>query len=59
MLKFLLKIKYIFHIDLVRRLPRADVLLICHDADRGFELNGKKYAHLLDSINEMLISECI
>ena len=57
MLKFLLKIKYIFHIDLVRRLPRADVLLICHDADRGFELNGKKYAHLLDSINERLIAE--
>lgn len=57
MLKSLQKIKHIFSIDDTSRMPSADVLLICHDVDRGFEFNGKKYSQLLDSINERLVAE--
>lgn len=57
MLKSLIRIKYIFEINDTNNMPTADVLLVCHDVDRGFEINGKKYAQLLDSINERLVSE--
>lgn len=57
MVKLLFKIKHIFHIDNINKLPTADVLLICHDVDRGFEFNGKKYSQILDSINERLNAE--
>lgn len=54
-----------FYFDVVKNLLVADdlynlqpasVLLVCHDADRGFILEGKKYAQLLDSINDRLSS---
>lgn len=57
MLKSLIKIKHIFDIDDTNNIPSVDVLLICHDADRGFEFNGKKYSQILDSINERLVAE--
>ena len=57
MLKYLIRIKHIFDIDDTNNIPSVDVLLICHDADRGFEFNGKKYSQILDSINERLVAE--
>lgn len=57
MLKSLFKIKHIFDIDDTNNISSADVLLICHDHDRGFEFNGKKYSQILDSINERLVAE--
>jgi hypothetical protein len=57
MLKTLLKTKHIFDNDDAIKMPSAGVLLICHDDNRGFEFNGRKYSHLIDSINERLIAE--
>lgn len=41
----------------LRKLRRADVLLVCGDVDRGYRFEGKKYAQLLDSVNELLMAE--
>jgi hypothetical protein len=41
----------------LKNLGSADVLLICADGDRSYQFAGKKYAHLLDSVNELLISK--
>ena len=57
MIKLILKLIFIFKIDYINKIPSADILLICHDDNRGFEFNGKKYSHLIDSINERLIAE--
>lgn len=35
----------------------AQVLLICHDNNRGFQVYRKKYAQILDSLNEILIAD--
>ena len=39
----------------LKKLPPIDVLLICADGDRSYNYSNKKYAHLLDSVNELLI----
>ena len=39
----------------IKKLVPADVLLICADGDRSYNYSGKKYAHLLDSVNELLM----
>lgn len=36
-------------------LPAAQVMLVCHDASRGYVYKGKRYAQLLDSINDKFI----
>ena len=35
---------------------KYDVLLICHDCDKGEVINGKHYSKLLDSTEEILSS---
>lgn len=52
-----LKLMWLFYLDGIGRLPEADVLFVCHDADRGFEFNRKQYSQILDSLNEMVASE--
>jgi hypothetical protein len=39
----------------IKKLVPADVLLFCGDGDRSYNYSGKKYAHLLDSVNELLM----
>jgi hypothetical protein len=41
-------------IDHTSRLKQSDVLLFCHDVNRGISLNGKAYAQLLDSVRDDL-----
>lgn len=36
------------------KLKQVQVVLICHDADRGYVYNGKRYSQYLDTINEQL-----
>lgn len=38
----------------LKKLKHASVLLVCGDDDRGYVWQGKRYAQLLDSINELL-----
>lgn len=38
--------------DDLKRLKACDVLLFCHDVDRGIDLSGKAYSPLIDSIRE-------
>lgn len=40
--------------DSLKTLDSCDVLLFCHDADRGLSLNGKAYSPILDSVREDL-----
>ncbi len=40
--------------DGMSMLQQADVLLICHDVDRGFNFRGKAYSPLIDSVREDL-----
>lgn len=40
--------------DTSKNLKKCDVLLFCHDANRGIDLEGKAYSPLLDSIQEEL-----
>lgn len=42
--------------DTWKKLNRCDVLLMCHDGDRGIMLNGRAYSPLIDSIGDDLIS---
>lgn len=42
--------------DSLRLLNKCDVLLFCHDVDRGVDLDGKAYSPLLDSVREDLES---
>ena len=36
--------------DTSKNLKKCDVLLFCHDADRGVTLNNKAYSPLIDSV---------
>ena len=38
-------------------LPSANVLLVCHDNDRGIRIGRLKYSPILDTLNERLIDE--
>lgn len=48
-------LQYIWKIGEINRLHAAPVMLVCGDGDRGVVFSGKKYAQLLDSINDRLI----
>ncbi|MBV5337061.1 MAG: hypothetical protein J0653_03550, partial [Deltaproteobacteria bacterium] len=48
-------LKYIWKFGELKRLHAASVMLVCDDVDRGFIFFGKRYAQLLDSINDRLI----
>lgn len=52
--KCLKKIKDIDLSDTSYRLDLCDILLFCHDDDRGVDLNGAAYSPLLDSVREDL-----
>ncbi|MFT0849637.1 hypothetical protein VRY85_02500 [Achromobacter sp. F4_2707] len=57
MFKIKSKIKKLRHInikDTSKKIKKCDVLLFCHDADRGVDLNGKAYSPLIDSFREEL-----
>lgn len=45
--------------DSIDRLVQCDVLLFCHDVDRGISLNGKAYSPLIDSLKEELEKRCL
>jgi hypothetical protein len=51
---FILNIKAIMVKDGMSMLQQADVLLICHDVDRGINFRGKAYSPLIDSVREDL-----
>jgi len=38
----------------LNKISHCDVLLYCHDANRGLNINGKAYSPLIDSIREKL-----
>jgi hypothetical protein len=40
--------------DTSKNLKKCDVLLFCHDADRGVTLNNKAYSPLIDSVQDKL-----
>lgn len=40
--------------DNIQNLKKCDVLLCCHDVDRGINLNGKAFSPLIDSIHDEL-----
>lgn len=42
--------------DSLTMLQKTDVLLFCHDVDRGIDLKGKAYSPLIDSVREDLES---
>lgn len=41
----------------LRELHPASVMLVCSDGDRGFTFGGKKYAQVLDSVNDRLLDD--
>lgn len=43
--------------DSKRAIQKCDVLLLCHDDDRGLSLEGKAYSPILDSFKENLESQ--
>lgn len=45
----------IYHKDTWKSLTPCDVLLICHDNDRGYNFENKAYAQYIDSIGDILI----
>ncbi len=47
----------LFRISELKKIPQADVLLICHDYNRGFTWQGKSYSTLVDSMNELLMDQ--
>jgi len=53
----LISFKYIFSFNELSRLPNSEVMFYCHDANRGFSYSNKKYAQLIDTINELLINK--
>jgi hypothetical protein len=42
--------------DTYKSLTETDVLLCCHDGDRGETLRGQAYSRLIDSVSEDLVS---
>lgn len=38
--------------DSLQMLDSCDILMFCHDSDRGLSLNGKAYSPILDSVRE-------
>ena len=48
--KYLSILKSYLNGDSWRNIEKCDVLLVCHENDRGYKLSGKWYSPLLDSI---------
>lgn len=60
------KIKYFknnfkgfFEIDEIKIIESAPVLLFCHDFTRNYKFEGKKYSSLIDTLNDLFISNGI
>ncbi len=51
---FLAIFKYLITFNELKQAKPSPVMLICHDVDRGFVWEEKRYAQLLDSINDRL-----
>ena len=48
--------KYSLGADNLDGLQSTSVMLVCHDANRGFVFNGQKYSQLIDSIKDRFAS---
>lgn len=46
----------LFNTGELNHAEKAKILLLCHDNNRGYNYNGKKYSQLLDTINEKLMA---
>lgn len=51
-LRFASQLKPHYFYSEISKIKRCDVLLFCHDVDRGLTLNGLAYSPLIDSIYE-------
>jgi len=51
-LRFANQLKPHYFYSEISKIKRCDVLLFCHDVDRGLTLNGLAYSPLIDSIYE-------
>lgn len=49
-------IKCLYQFGEFSNLRSSDVMLLCNDSSRSFTYNGKKYAPILDTINDILIN---
>lgn len=50
----LYSLRYIFSSSNMKKIKKTDVLIMCHDYQRSFEINGKKYSPILDTVGENL-----
>lgn len=50
-------VRNILKIDLFTRVTTSDVMLYCHDNDRGILVNGKRYSQLIDTVGEIYASQ--
>jgi hypothetical protein len=55
----ILLLRYISRIQELKKLSKADIVLFCADGNRGYLFEGKKYAQIVDSINDRLSGEGI
>lgn len=58
-LRFASQLKPHYFYSEISKINRCDVLLFCHDVDRGLILNGLAYSPLIDSIYEELANKNI
>lgn len=58
-LQFISQLKPHYFYSEISKIDQCDVLLFCHDVDRGLILNGLAYSPLIDSIYEEFISKNI
>ena len=49
-------VKNILKIDLIKKVDASDVLLYCHDNDRGVTVFGKRYSQLIDTVGDIYAS---
>ena len=53
-LEILRPLRYILSFSNIKKIKKADVLIMCHDYQRSFTINGKKYSPILDTVGENL-----
>lgn len=58
-LRFASQLKLHYFYSEISKIKRCDVLLFCHDVNRGLTLNGLAYSPLIDTICEELVGENI
>ncbi len=49
-------VKYLFSVNERNNLVQSDVLFICGDSSRSILIENKRYSHLIDTLNEKLLS---